>query len=106
MDLKPIIDALKRRVEQERAYALKQRDPIQSAQSWGCNAGLNEALVLLTRAVRESDRPLRTHHPACDPGFGPANYRCHPDCPMKVQPFDVDRDPGDECEEPSDPKLR
>lgn len=23
-----------------------------------------------------------THHPACDPGWGPANYRCHPACPV------------------------
>lgn len=24
--------------------------------------------------------PTRTHHGACDPGWGPRNYRCHPDC--------------------------
>lgn len=27
--------------------------------------------------------PTYTHHPACDPGWGPANYRCHPDCPIR-----------------------
>jgi hypothetical protein len=31
---------------------------------------------------REEEK-LRKHHPACDPGWGPANYRCHPDCSVK-----------------------
>lgn len=22
------------------------------------------------------------HHPQCDPGWGPRNYRCHPNCPV------------------------
>ncbi len=24
------------------------------------------------------------HHATCDPGFGPANYRCHPDCKVRA----------------------
>ena len=48
-DIKAVIDALRRRADQERAIALRERDPYMSGPHWGCNAGLNEAIVLLRR---------------------------------------------------------
>ena len=36
---------------------------------------------LLSR--EDAPQTPEAHHAACDPGWGPVNYRCHPDCPQK-----------------------
>jgi hypothetical protein len=43
--------------------------------TWQCACSCHQS-TLPVIAERETAR----HHPACDPGYGPRNYRCHPDC--------------------------